>query len=74
MDPDLRRNDRSRKSKLNTMRSEWIQGELQKLDSRTIDAGIDRVRGVNSRQLKKRSIEHFGAIRGSRFVLVLDVI
>jgi hypothetical protein len=36
MDPDLRRNDRSRKSKLNTMRSEWIQGGLQKLDDRAI--------------------------------------
>jgi len=53
IDPDLRRNDRSRKSKLNTIRSEWIQGGLQKLDYRTIDAGIDRVRGVNSTQMKK---------------------
>jgi hypothetical protein len=29
IDPDLRRKDRSRKNKLNTMRSEWIQGDCK---------------------------------------------
>jgi hypothetical protein len=29
IDPDLRRKVRSRKNKLNTMRSEWIQGDYK---------------------------------------------
>jgi hypothetical protein len=29
VDPDLGRKDRSRKNKLNTMRSEWIQGDCK---------------------------------------------
>jgi hypothetical protein len=29
IEPDLRRKDRSRKNKLNTMRSEWIQGDCE---------------------------------------------
>jgi hypothetical protein len=29
IDPDLRRKERSGKNKLNTMRSEWIQGDCK---------------------------------------------
>jgi hypothetical protein len=39
IDPDLRRKDRSRKNKLNTMRSEWIQGDckISKIEPSTLE-------------------------------------